>query len=298
MPRMRAVDARTAGVVLLLAVGAVGARSWRAVPAGGAALRVPAAPVLVAFGVLEGVAVAGVVALLVMVWRRPRRRRCDEWRLVVEPVFGRWAKPVALLFGLLVMVLPPVLFVAGMRGFSGHGRAGRGTPPPPAVPGTPVTGTPSRPPAGARSVAGWPLGLVLAALVVAGIVLVLFLLRRRRARAADGPPPEDSGPLVTVVAAGERALGVASGPREAVIACYTAMEHALARSGLAVGDADTPAEVLARAAGAGLDRSGGAGALTRLFWEARYSVHPIGEEHRRSARSALADLRRELEARP
>jgi hypothetical protein len=60
----------------------------------------------------------------------------------------------------------------------------------------------------------------------------------------------------------------------------------------------TPADVLDRAAAAGLIRSAAAGTLTRLFHEARYSTHPIGEQQRCSAASALAELRRDLEAAP
>jgi len=55
--------------------------------------------------------------------------------------------------------------------------------------------------------------------------------------------------------------------------------------------ADTPAEVLARAASRGLVRSAAAGTLTSLFREARYSDHPLREADRASAAEALTRLR-------
>jgi hypothetical protein len=76
-----------------------------------------------------------------------------------------------------------------------------------------------------------------------------------------------------------------------MIACYAAMEQIRTRAGAAVRDADTPAEVLARVADAGTVSTSATVTLTGLFREARYSLHPIGEEHRRSALAALDQLR-------
>ena len=57
----------------------------------------------------------------------------------------------------------------------------------------------------------------------------------------------------------------------------SAMERVLAEHGAAGRSADTPAELLDRAVGAGLIRSDAALRLTELFREARFSSHPMAE---------------------
>jgi predicted ArsR family transcriptional regulator len=73
------------------------------------------------------------------------------------------------------------------------------------------------------------------------------------------------------------------------------MEQSLARAGTARADAETPDELLARAAAAGVVQGREAGRLTELFYEARFSSHPVPPAHRDEARAALevlaADLR-------
>ena len=110
----------------------------------------------------------------------------------------------------------------------------------------------------------------------------------------------DSRPEPLVVAA-QRGLAEVSdlrrGPREAIIACYAAMERALADSpDVAPRDSDTPSEVLARAVQNRALRAGSASALVGLFAEARFSRHVMTEDHReqaeRSLRAVLHDLRR------
>jgi hypothetical protein len=76
------------------------------------------------------------------------------------------------------------------------------------------------------------------------------------------------------------------------------MERRLAERGTARGAADTPDELLARAVAAGAVRGGAAGRLTTLFYEARFSTHPLGAEQRDAASAALDELAAELAARP
>ena len=78
--------------------------------------------------------------------------------------------------------------------------------------------------------------------------------------------------------------------KAAIIACYVAMEESLERAGTARAAADTPDELLARAAGSGLVRTGAAARLTALFYEARFSSHPMPLEQRDEAQRALAEL--------
>jgi hypothetical protein len=76
------------------------------------------------------------------------------------------------------------------------------------------------------------------------------------------------------------------------------MERRLADRGTARGAADTPDELLARAVAAGAVRGGAAGRLTALFYEARFSTHPLGAGQRDAASAALDELAVELAAKP
>ncbi len=68
------------------------------------------------------------------------------------------------------------------------------------------------------------------------------------------------------------------------------MEQSLARAGTARAVADTPDELLARAAGQGLVRGDAAARLTALFYEARFSTHPMPLGKRAEAQRALGEL--------
>jgi hypothetical protein len=85
-------------------------------------------------------------------------------------------------------------------------------------------------------------------------------------------------------------------PRKAIIACYAAMEHALANSpGAVPQDSDTPSEVLARAVEHEVLHVDSAAQLVALFTEARFSPHVMNEGHREVAvrvlQLVLAELR-------
>jgi hypothetical protein len=54
--------------------------------------------------------------------------------------------------------------------------------------------------------------------------------------------------------------------------------------------ADTPDELLARAVAAGLAQGPAATRLTRLFYEARFSTHPLAQGERDAAEQALTEL--------
>ena len=68
------------------------------------------------------------------------------------------------------------------------------------------------------------------------------------------------------------------------------MEQSLARAGAARGIAETPDELLARAARAGIVRGRAAGRLTSVFYEARFSTRPMTQAHREVAEQALTEL--------
>ncbi|MFF8682667.1 DUF4129 domain-containing protein [Streptomyces sp. NPDC015237] len=151
------------------------------------------------------------------------------------------------------------------------------------------------------------LGLPAAVVVVVVVVLVVRRLRRRGLTVPalperSGAPAEDEDArlLLSAVHSGRRALADSGDARTAVIACYAAMEDALVASGLRRHASDSPADLLTRAADAGLAPGPAAPRLTALFREARYSSHPMGHPHREAAAGALeeiASLLRHREAR-
>jgi hypothetical protein len=72
------------------------------------------------------------------------------------------------------------------------------------------------------------------------------------------------------------------------------METSLAERGAARTAADTPDELLARATTSGIVHGGAAGRLTALFYEARFSSHPLAAGQRDAAEQALDELARAL----
>lgn len=87
-------------------------------------------------------------------------------------------------------------------------------------------------------------------------------------------------------------------PREAIIACYVAMERELSHvPGVAPQDFDTPTEVLARAVEHRALHGASAAALVSLFAEARFSPHVMNEEHREVAMRLLRLVLDELSTR-
>jgi hypothetical protein len=170
----------------------------------------------------------------------------------------------------------------------------------PGLPGSPQVAPSLRiPPGGSKpaSTFHFPAAVLLYALLVvllvAAAVLSIWWSRRFRppgqARAA-GVIVEDSQDLREAVESGRSALRTLDDARAAIIACYLAMETSLAERGTARAVADTPDELLARARATGLVRGTAAARLTALFYEARFSSHPLDRSHRDAAAYALDEL--------
>ena len=102
--------------------------------------------------------------------------------------------------------------------------------------------------------------------------------------------------LREAVESGRAALAEIDDARAAIIACYVAMERSLAERGTQRAVADTPDELLARAVAAGTVRGPAASRLTALFYEARFSTHPVAAGQRAAASAALDELADELAA--
>lgn len=155
------------------------------------------------------------------------------------------------------------------------------------------------------TVTPFPIGYLvyglLALVVLAAIVVCVLLLRRRRpgldAGFLDTADAEETEELRQAVESGRVALHAVDDARAAIIACYVAMEASLARAGTARAVAETPDELLGRAAASGLLRGPAAGRLTALFYEARFSTHGLPDTVRDDARQALDEISAELAGR-
>jgi hypothetical protein len=143
--------------------------------------------------------------------------------------------------------------------------------------------------------------VTLLVLIVAGAVVA----RRRRGGAAlgaTGQPLGEPAPVAaeSLVRAAESGLAEIEDPnrepRQAIIACYAAMERELRHfPGAVPQDFDTPTEVLARAVEHHALHVDNATELVSLFEEARFSPHVMTETHRSRAvdvlQLVLADMR-------
>ena len=296
--RERRVDVpRVAAVALLLIAAAAGTRARAGLSAKPPGLSAASAGgFVIAVGVAEALAAAACVALLIVVFRGgKRRRKLPEYsHLQGLSPHSRLSRLTALLFVLAVVSLPVALLVS-------HPYARRTGPASRSAPSASGTPSPSaqHPPHTAAAHAPWPLGAVIVVTAAVAAVMLMFALRHGR-RGGGEPTPEQAtpapsaAPLRAALADAARALGGPGDPRQAIIASYAAVEACLDGAGAAPAAADTPAEVVARAAEAGLVRSSAAGTLTGLFRRARYSRHRLGESDRAAALGALARLRAEL----
>ena len=143
------------------------------------------------------------------------------------------------------------------------------------------------------------------ALLVLAVVGAVRAARRRRIGETPivatepprpAPPTGTSESLVRAAELGLAEIGdLSREPRQAIIACYAAMERELRRvPGAVPQDFDTPTEVLARAVENHALRVDSAGELVNLFEEARFSPHVMSEAHRASALGVLQLVLAEL----
>jgi hypothetical protein len=140
---------------------------------------------------------------------------------------------------------------------------------------------------------------LLVVLLLAAIAISIWWSTRQRRPALLPEIPDDgvsAEELREAVESGRAALAALDDARAAIIACYAAMERSLAERGAARGVADTPDEVLARAVARGVVRGDAAPRLTALFYEARFSTHPVSVGQRDVALAALDELSAELGA--
>ena len=276
---------RVAAVAVLLAVTVAGLRAHGTFSRAAHLAAAGATGSLLGGILAVGEGIAAVAFIVVLVMGRPERKKNPDEEEPPRPPFPWWAKTLAVLIAVAVLVTPfVVLFTKKPR------QAVR--PPQLTQPGLGLRGVGrlAAPPQGPP----WPMiaGMVIA--VAALVALTVWSRRRRFPDKTRARSPRLAG-LLDSLAAGHGALGTTADPRAAIIACYAAMERGFAAAGSAPAAADTPAEVLARAAGAGIVRSGSPEILTGLFRRARYSAEPMTSADSGAAASALTQMRADLE---
>ena len=179
----------------------------------------------------------------------------------------------------------------------------------PAMPPPHATGAPPKP--NRPNDPGDMVGVLLAGTAPLLLIIVAAAVintRRRWRRPAPGvstgdyieseAPPQRSELLVRAAEVGLAEMAdLSREPREAIIACYAAMERELANvPGAVPQDFDTPTEVLARAVERHALHVDNAVQLVNLFEEARFSPHVMNEGHREVAVRVLQLVLDELAA--
>ena len=185
----------------------------------------------------------------------------------------------------------------------------------PPAPSPAPTATPSGHPTGPppqqhpRNNSGDMFGVLLAGAIPMLLVIVVgsVIMSRRRWRATtpaiaaddhfESPKPAPrSESLVRAAEVGLAEIGdLNREPREAIIACYAAMERELANvPEAAPQEFDTPTEVLVRAVEHHALHADNAERLVNLFEEARFSPHVMNEGHREVALDVLGLVLAEL----
>ncbi|MEB3050233.1 DUF4129 domain-containing protein [Mycolicibacter sp. MYC123] len=270
----------------------------------------PAETIILA--VLLAVSVGAVAIATVSRLRHPRAAAGSMGQLAESPLGGRgrlsWRVLLIALAAVALALVAIVVFaeLGGMHRFSipvelPDSRSG--VPASPSAPGTPVPPAPPSAPGPDGSVAGLLLFSAVATVLLAALVTARPRRGRVRPSATDGAPVVVPGPaadetLVRVAELGlTRIADRSRGPREAIIACYAAMERHLADvPDVAPRQCDTPTEVLARAVDHHALASDNASRLVELFTEARFSPHQMTEQDRADAVAILRLVLDELRA--
>lgn len=156
---------------------------------------------------------------------------------------------------------------------------------------------------GVERIADWSFNLALALWLMALLATILIVVRwlgRQRLESAEHREAAQEEELVALLEATSdevRYLALSEGdPRNAVVACWVALEEAVHRSGLKPNRSETAAELTHRVLGRWDVDPAAITALSDAYREARFSRHPVSEEQRTLAVDALerihVDLRR------
>jgi hypothetical protein len=254
------------------------------------------------------VSVAIIAIAIITQSRRPSVPRASEGPL--REMAGK-RQPLTLRMALIAVavILVWLLLVALLARMNAHvgveQTAPNASPPPPSGAPQPPAGQPEQP--GPSSTVFPILAGATAFLIMVMFIGAIIAGRKQRrhvtttALADDeyrpATTPSDADPLARAAEVGLAEIGDRTRePREAIIACYAAMEHELENSPEVVPrESDTPSEVLARAVEHRALGADSATELVDLFEEARFSPHVMTEDHREVAvrvlRLVLDELR-------
>jgi hypothetical protein len=262
--------------------------------------------------VIAMLAVSTAVILLAVVTQSRRRVARAAGELPRAP--GDLRGPVSrrmLVVAAVVLVLWVVVVVLLMRLTHPITVGGGGADPGSAPPPDPGRARPTRPRDPDRGLGSGVFESFAAATVVLFVLSLAAaaVVNRRRTLPPAAPgvidTPVRSAPAAGPDLARAAEVGLAEigdrsrDPREAIIACYVAMERELAKSpGTQPLDSDTPTEVLERAVARHALDAAQATRLVDLFEEARFSPHVMDESHRDDAERALSSVRAELQGAP
>jgi uncharacterized protein DUF4129 len=311
MPGIDKPTGRVVALIVLLIVVAAALRGYlpaheRAAHTEPGANRAALIFVVAALGVALALVAVAVIARL-----RDPRAVAPNTRDLSEMLGTGRARPNwrVLLIGLAVIVAWLLIAMLVSRVVP-HGAAPSPQAPETSAPPAHVNPQPSPQPQHPQNNNGDMFGILLAATVPTLLILVVgtAIMSRRRWKASIpgtvvddhiefAPPPKPSESLVRAAELGLAEIGdLSREPREAIIACYAAMESELANvPGAAPQDFDTPTEVLVRAVEHHALHADNAVELVNLFEEARFSPHVMNERHREIAvqvlRLVLAELR-------
>ncbi len=313
MSRLDKPTGRVVALIVLMIALAAALRGY--LPAPGHAVRAVAGTSPVALTLVVAVLGAALALLTIAVIARLRDPRADPPPAggLSEMLGTGRARPSwrVLLIGLGVIVAWLLLVLLLSRLVGGHGV----TSTPPSDTSAPPSPHVTAPPAQQQHRHD-SAGDMLAILVVSTVAMFFMIvagtvvLSRRRWRAAtpgtladdrvESPVPATRSE--SLARAAERGLAEMTDlrrePREAIIACYAAMERELANvPGAAPRDFDTPTEVLARAVEHHVLHADNAVQLVNLFTEARFSPHVMNEGHRDEAARVLRLVLDELASR-
>ena len=260
-------------------------------------------------GSLTGVVALLSVSMLLMAFAMLHKRsgppRPPAREFPPEPRGGRprWNRRLALIaLGLLIAWLLAIIVLNRL----GVGQDAQQIASPDALPAPTGAPPPDQAPAAPSSPRNDTSKLLIAttaALLVMMVVATVISAIRRPPRQAlpviSGADAESTAGSEPLVIAAERGLAEVANPnlppREAIIACYAAMEQALAGAPSTAPQAsDTPSEVLARAVATRAVSPANATPLVEVFAEARYSTHLMTEQHRQTAERALRSVLGEL----
>lgn len=248
-------------------------------------------------GLLILLSVSMLVTAIALLTRPPRIDRpapLEERRVPSGAGVWSFRRLLMLCVALAMAVLLAVLIADQLPQFTVPGPvAPSERPPAPAA--TPATPGPR--PGGSPGSDDPVFGYLAATVMAMAVLMVLSAVIARRRRTGppltgdplSGPAPQGAQPLALAAERGLAAVeDLSRSPREAIIACYLAMEQALSGAPGAVPlESDTPSEVLARAVGSRVLRSVSAAPLVQVFAEARFSTHTMTEDHREMAEQAL-----------